>query len=53
MRSMQSRGRRAADRTLRLNPLVTIRSFAGCGHAPPLLTADQTGPVVEFLCTEE
>jgi len=32
---------------------VTIRTFADCGHAPALLTAEQTAPVVEFLCTEE
>ncbi len=42
-----------ADRMERLNPLVLIRTFADCGHAPPLLTAEQTAPVVEFLCTEE
>jgi hypothetical protein len=37
----------------RLNPLVTIRAFAGCGHAPPLLTTEETVPVVEFLCAQE
>jgi pimeloyl-ACP methyl ester carboxylesterase len=42
-----------ADRMERLNPLVTIRTFADCGHAPPLFTAQQTVPVVEFLCAEE
>ena len=42
-----------ADRMERLNPLVTIRTFAGCGHAPPLFAAEQTAPVVEFLCAEE
>jgi len=42
-----------ADRMERLNPLVTIRTFADCGHAPPLFAAEQTAPVVEFLCTEE
>jgi hypothetical protein len=34
----------------RLNPLASVREFAGCGHAPPLLTADQIDPVVDFLC---
>ena len=33
-----------------LNPLASVRVFAGCGHAPPLLTADQIEPVVDFLC---
>jgi pimeloyl-ACP methyl ester carboxylesterase len=42
-----------ADRMERLNPLVTIRTFAGCGHAPPLFAAEQTEPVVEFLCARE
>jgi len=42
-----------ADRMERLNPLVTIRTFADCGHAPPLFTTDQTDPVVEFLCTDK
>jgi pimeloyl-ACP methyl ester carboxylesterase len=42
-----------AGRMERLNPAATIRTFADCGHAPPLLTSDQIEPVVEFLCAKE
>jgi pimeloyl-ACP methyl ester carboxylesterase len=42
-----------AGRMERLNPAATIRTFAACGHAPPLLTPDQIEPVVEFLCAKE
>jgi pimeloyl-ACP methyl ester carboxylesterase len=42
-----------ADRMERLNPLASVRRVAECGHAPPLLTAEQIAPVVEFLCAEE
>jgi pimeloyl-ACP methyl ester carboxylesterase len=42
-----------ADRMERLNPLASVRVFADCGHAPPLLAAEQIAPVVEFLCGEE
>ena len=41
-----------ADRMERLNPLARVRAFAGCGHAPPLFSADQIEPVVDFLCAE-
>jgi pimeloyl-ACP methyl ester carboxylesterase len=41
------------DRMERLNPLASVRVFADCGHAPPLLAPEQIAPVVEFLCGEE
>jgi pimeloyl-ACP methyl ester carboxylesterase len=39
-----------ATRMRRVNSRASVIDFAGCGHAPPLLTAEQIKPVVEFLC---
>jgi pimeloyl-ACP methyl ester carboxylesterase len=33
----------------RRNPSVTVHQFADCGHAPPLMTADQIDVVTGFL----
>jgi pimeloyl-ACP methyl ester carboxylesterase len=41
-----------ADRMERLNPHASVRTFPGCGHAPPLLAPDQIEPVADFLCAE-
>ena len=41
-----------AEHMQRLNSLAKVRAFAGCGHAPPLLTLEQIQPVVDFLCAE-
>jgi len=42
-----------AERMARLNPRVTVRTFADCGHAPPLFTPDQIEPVAAFLGGQE
>lgn len=40
---------RTADGMRQRGPAATVIEFAGVGHAPPLLAADQIQPVVEFL----
>jgi pimeloyl-ACP methyl ester carboxylesterase len=34
---------------IRRNPLATVQEIAGCGHAPPLMSADQIKYVADFL----
>ena len=39
-----------AAEMVRRNAAATVVDIEGCGHAPPLMNAEQIAPIVEFLC---